>query len=83
VFGFTETKLGIIPAVISPFVIAKIGVTHARRLFLTGERFEAERARAIRPGPRKSSAKTRSTDGRRDRTRAGDRRAFGVGPRNG
>lgn len=47
VFGFTETKLGIIPAVISPFVIAKIGVTHARRLFLTGERFEAERARAI------------------------------------
>lgn len=47
VFGFTETKLGIIPAVISPFVIAKIGVSHARRLFLTGERFDALRAQAI------------------------------------
>ena len=47
VFGFTETKLGIIPAVISPFVLAKIGVSHARRLFLTGERFGALRAQAI------------------------------------
>jgi methylglutaconyl-CoA hydratase len=47
IFGFTETKLGIIPAVISPFTIAKIGVSHARRLFLTGERFDAARARAI------------------------------------
>jgi methylglutaconyl-CoA hydratase len=47
VFGFTETKLGIIPAVISPFVLAKIGVSHARRLFLTGERFDAQRAQAI------------------------------------
>ena len=47
VFGFTETKLGIIPAVISPFVLAKIGVSHARRLFLTGERFGASRAAAI------------------------------------
>jgi methylglutaconyl-CoA hydratase len=47
VFGFTETKLGIIPAVISPFVLAKIGATHARALFLTGERFDAERALAI------------------------------------
>ena len=46
-FGFTETKLGIIPAVISPFVLAKIGVSHARALFLSGERFGAERARAI------------------------------------
>ena len=46
-FGFTETKLGIIPAVISPFVLAKIGASHARRLFLTGERFDAQRARAI------------------------------------
>jgi methylglutaconyl-CoA hydratase len=47
VFGFTETKLGIIPAVISPFALAKIGVSHARRLFLTGERFGARRAQAI------------------------------------
>ncbi|HEY8320987.1 MAG TPA: enoyl-CoA hydratase-related protein [Candidatus Baltobacteraceae bacterium] len=46
-FGFTETKLGIIPAVISPFVLAKIGPSHARALFLTGERFDALRAHAI------------------------------------
>ncbi len=47
IFGFTETKLGLIPAVISPFVLAKIGASHARRLFLTGERFDALRAQAI------------------------------------
>jgi len=46
-FGFTETKLGILPAVISPFVQAKIGRSHARALCLTGERFGADRARAI------------------------------------
>ena len=46
-FGFTETKLGIIPAVISPFVLAKVGASHARALFLTGERFDARRAQAI------------------------------------
>jgi len=43
-FGLAEVKLGILPAVISPYVIAKIGQTHARALFLTGERFDAERA---------------------------------------
>lgn len=47
VFGLSEVKLGILPAVISPYVIAKIGETHARALFLTGERFGAERARRI------------------------------------
>jgi methylglutaconyl-CoA hydratase len=47
VFGFTEVKLGIIPAVISPFVLAKIGASHARALFLTGERFDAQRAKHI------------------------------------
>ena len=47
IFGFTEVKLGIIPAVISPFVIAKIGASHARALFLTGERFDAKRAHHI------------------------------------
>lgn len=47
VFGFTETKLGILPAVISPFVLAKIGASHARALFLTGERFDARRAQTI------------------------------------
>lgn len=47
VFGFTETKLGILPAVISPFVIARIGEGQARALFPTGERFGAERALRI------------------------------------
>ena len=47
VFGFTETKLGIIPAVISTFVVPKIGESHARALFTTGQRFDAERARQI------------------------------------
>jgi methylglutaconyl-CoA hydratase len=47
IFGFTEVKLGIIPAVISPFVLAKIGASHARALFLTGERFDARRAKHI------------------------------------
>jgi methylglutaconyl-CoA hydratase len=46
VFGFAEVKLGIIPAVISPFVLPKIGA-HARRYFLTGERFDAETAQRI------------------------------------
>lgn len=46
-FGFTEVKLGILPAVISPFVIAKIGRSAARELFLTGGRFDAHRAREI------------------------------------
>jgi len=46
-FGLSEVKLGILPAVISPYVIAKIGETHARALFLTGERFETERALRI------------------------------------
>jgi methylglutaconyl-CoA hydratase len=45
-FGFTEVRLGIIPAVISPFVFAKIGA-QARRFFLTGERFDAETALRI------------------------------------
>lgn len=47
IFGFTEVKLGIIPAVISPFVLAKIGPSHVRALFLTGERFDAARAARI------------------------------------
>jgi methylglutaconyl-CoA hydratase len=46
-FGFTETKLGIIPAVISPFALAKIGQAAARELFLTGARFSAARAKEI------------------------------------
>ena len=46
-FAFTEVKLGILPAVISPYAIAKIGRSAARELFLTGARFSAERAQAI------------------------------------
>jgi len=46
-FGFTETKLGIVPAVISTFVLPKIGESHARALFSTGQRFDAERGRRI------------------------------------
>lgn len=48
VFAFSEVKLGIIPAVISPFALAKIGASAARRYFLTGERFDA--ATALRIG---------------------------------
>jgi methylglutaconyl-CoA hydratase len=46
VFGFSEVRLGIIPAVISPFVLARIGAA-ARRYFVTGERFTAEVALRI------------------------------------
>jgi methylglutaconyl-CoA hydratase len=46
VFGFSEAKLGIIPAVISPFVLPRIGAA-ARRYFLTGERFGADVALRI------------------------------------
>ncbi len=46
-FGFTEVRLGIIPAVISTFVLPKIGWGAARRYFLTGERFGAREAQAL------------------------------------
>ena len=48
VFAFSEVKLGIIPAVISPFALGKIGPSWARRYFVTGERFDA--ATALRIG---------------------------------
>ena len=47
VFGFTEAKLGILPAVISPFCVRKIGVSAARELFLTAARFSAARAHQL------------------------------------
>jgi len=47
VFGFTETKLGIVPAVVSPFVVRKIGPSAARHLFVAGARFSAAHAREI------------------------------------
>jgi methylglutaconyl-CoA hydratase len=46
-FGFTEVKLGLIPAVIAPYVLAKIGQSAARELFVTGRRFDAAYARDI------------------------------------
>jgi methylglutaconyl-CoA hydratase len=47
VFAFSEVKLGIVPAVISPFALAKIGPSSARRWFITGERFTADVALRI------------------------------------
>jgi methylglutaconyl-CoA hydratase len=47
VFAFSEVKLGVVPAVISPFAIARIGSGVARRLFVTGERFGAGTALRI------------------------------------
>jgi len=46
-FGFTEVRLGLVPAVISPFVVRKIGASAARELFLTAGRFTAARAASI------------------------------------
>ena len=46
-FGFTEVKLGLIPAVIAPYVLAKIGQSAARELFVSGRRFDAAHARDI------------------------------------
>jgi enoyl-CoA hydratase/carnithine racemase len=47
VFGFSEVRLGIVPAVISPYVFARIGPGAARRYFVTGERIDAETAQRI------------------------------------
>jgi methylglutaconyl-CoA hydratase len=46
-FAFSEVRLGIAPATISPFLVRKVGASHARSLFVTGERFDAEMAREI------------------------------------
>jgi methylglutaconyl-CoA hydratase len=46
-FGFTEVRLGLVPAVISTFVLPRIGIGAARRYFLTGERFGAKEAREM------------------------------------
>jgi len=47
VFAFSEVKLGIVPAVISPYALRRIGESAARRYFVTGERFDAETALRI------------------------------------
>jgi methylglutaconyl-CoA hydratase len=46
-FALSEVKLGLVPAVISPYVIAAIGARHARRLFISGEVFDAAEATRI------------------------------------
>jgi len=46
-FGFTEVKWGIVPALISPFVVARVGAANAREYFLTGEKFDAHTAQKI------------------------------------
>lgn len=46
-FGLTEVRLGLLPAVISPYVVAAIGARQARRWFTTGEHFGADKAEAI------------------------------------
>ena len=87
-FGFTEVKLGILPAVISPFVLAKIGRSAARELFLTGARFSAARAQEIglvhAVGAAAASSTRRSTTYVREilaaRARSGRRRE-GADPR--
>ncbi len=47
VFGLSEVTLGILPAVVAPYVLRKIGVSAARELFLTGRRFDARRAKEM------------------------------------
>lgn len=47
VFGLTEVKLGLLPGVVAPYVMRKIGVSAARELFLSGARFDAVRAKAL------------------------------------
>jgi len=47
VFGFTEVRFGILPAVVSPYVVRKIGPAHATAMFTSGVRFDARRAQEI------------------------------------
>ncbi len=47
IFSLSEVRLGIVPACIGPFVISKIGASHARELFLSAERFTAKKAKEI------------------------------------
>ena len=46
-FAFSEVKLGIIPAVISPYIIRRIGISSMRRLFITGERFDSDLGKEV------------------------------------
>lgn len=60
-FGLTEAHLGLAPAVISPYVIRKIGERNARRYFLSAERFDAQKAQEI--GLIQQSVSTEELDG--------------------
>jgi len=64
-FRFAETRLGIIPAVVSSFVLPKIGPTHARRLYLTAEIFDASTALAVGLAHRLVARENLETEGRR------------------
>ncbi|MFO7855064.1 MAG: crotonase/enoyl-CoA hydratase family protein [Paracoccaceae bacterium] len=46
-FGFTEVRLGLIPATISPYVVARMGEAKARRVFFSGRLFDAAEAREL------------------------------------
>src|SRR5947208_11553960 len=63
-FAFTETRLGILPAVVSPYVVRKIGPAHATALFVTGLRFDARRALEI--GLLEAAAEPAALDARVD-----------------
>ena len=60
IFSFSEVKLGIIPATISPYIINAIGPRWARTLFVTAERFEADVAEKIRPHPSRGRGRCRN-----------------------
>lgn len=47
IFGLPEVKYGLVPAVVAPYLVGRIGSGHARRYLVTGERFAAERAAEI------------------------------------
>ena len=47
VFSLSEVRLGVVPACIGPFVVSKIGMSHARGLFMSAERFSAEKAKEV------------------------------------
>ena len=67
VFGTTEVRLGLIPSVIGPYVLAAVGPRHARRLMLTGERIERDRGGPARSGPRGGRGRSARCRGRADR----------------
>ena len=60
-FSLSEAKLGLVPAVISPYVVAAIGLRQARRLFVSAEVFDADEARAHRPAAPARRAPENST----------------------